>query len=124
MGLSQGGLATLINALESQPDFAVIASGYSVLSGKIEWSGHDQIIVPGISRRINEDSILQEFGDSKTKWLFTYGFEEQGIYKMEAQEMLTASAVEGLPNVEVEIHEKGHLFPVEEIRGFIKKKLK
>ncbi|WP_332910196.1 hypothetical protein [Algoriphagus boritolerans] len=124
MGLSQGGLATMINALESEPDIAIVSSGYSVLNEKIEWSGHDQIIIPGISKRLRAENVKDELAQSKTSWLFTYGLKEKGIYKMEANQSLTASLIDDLPNVDVDIHQEGHQFPVKEINRFLQNKLK
>ncbi|HSJ69443.1 MAG TPA: hypothetical protein VK921_17310 [Anditalea sp.] len=122
VGLSQGGLATLLNALESDPDYAVIASGYSVINyDKVEWSGHDQIIIPGISKELRQENLSNRLQESNTSWFFSYGKQEKGTYRIEADELWTQSIIGELSNVKVIIHEGGHQFPFEELKTFIEK---
>ena len=46
-GLSQGGEAALLVSLQAEPDFAVVASGFSVLQWQVTYSEFDQIFIPG-----------------------------------------------------------------------------
>ena len=49
LGISQGANAALLNALQSEPAGAVIASKYTVLFDKLLWAQFNQIIIPGRS---------------------------------------------------------------------------
>ena len=53
LGLSQGGDAALLNALQTRPTAAVVASGFSVLDEVLSWANSEQIIVPGYYRGFN-----------------------------------------------------------------------
>ena len=120
-GLSQGGIATLINAIQSEPTCAIVASGYSVVFHDLEGAGHDQIIgVPGYSTLFDEDRIYSILKKSHSQWLFSWGKKETGIYKMEAEEKTTANLIGKLKNVSITIHDNGHVFPVKQIVEFIK----
>ena len=122
-GLSQGGGAALLNALQSQPYAAIIASGFSVVDARVKWSGHNQIIIPGLQQRLNIDNIRARMRLLPTRFLFTYGKDENGTYKMEAHERLTCTYLSALQNVECGIHEYGHIFPVDIIQEFLSRKL-
>gem|GEM_PF-1865830 len=119
-GLSQGGAAAMLNALQSQPDRAIVAAGYSVLSGDAEWSGHNQLIaVPGYARLHDPQGLLGALQDSPTQWLFTYGKSETGIYRIEAYDGPTKRLLEHLERVNVVVHPGEHVFPVQEIANWL-----
>lgn len=120
-GLSQGGAAALLNALQSEPYAAIVSSGYSVINEKAEWSGFDQIIIPSTAyARLHDPAVLVEkLKRTPTKYLFTWGKEEKGTYRIEAEEQPSCKALETLPNVQCAIHDAGHLFPVAEIQSFL-----
>lgn len=118
-GLSQVGAAALLNSLQSQPYVAIIASGFSVLNARVMWADHNQIIIPGLQQRLSVDDIRSRIRALPTSFLFTYGKEETGTYKIEAEEHLTCEYLSTLQNVECRIHEYGHIFPVDIIREFL-----
>lgn len=118
-GLSQGGYATLISSLQSQPDVAIVASGFSVTFETVEWAGQDQIVIPGMHQRLSNESIRTTISQSRTHFLLTYGTGESDYYKMEAEEAPTAKYFSGIPNVEVKVHNGRHTFPVDVIEEFI-----
>ncbi len=122
-GLSQGGNAALLNSLQSQPDAAIIASGFTIINEKAKWAGHDQIIIPGIRNRLSFDVIRSRIQQSTTRFLFTYGKEDVGTFKIEAEERLTCDYLSGTQNVECKIHNGGHVFPKDIITGFLSKHL-
>ena len=118
-GLSQGGAATLLNALQSHPQVAIIASGFSVVNAWVKGAGYNQILIPGLQQRWTNEAIRARMQGLPTRFLFTYGQEETSTYKMEAYERLTCRYFAALPNVECGIHEYGHIFPVEIMRQFL-----
>lgn len=87
-GLSQGGGAALLNALQSEPDYAIIASGFSIINENAEWSGFNQIVIPDVGSTL--DSIADPISKLKTRFLFTWGIQEIGTYHIEAMERLSA----------------------------------
>ena len=118
-GLSQGGAATLLNALQSRPQVAIIASGFSVVNAWVKWAGYNQILIPGLQQRWTNEAMRARMQGLPTRFLFTYGQEETATYKMEAYERLTCRYFSALPNVECGIHEDGHIFPVDIIQQFL-----
>lgn len=109
-GLSQGGGAALLTSLQSQPTAAVIASGFSVIMERIHWSGHNQIIIPGIGQAYSNENVRKKITASPTQFLFTYGRQETLIYGLEAQEHYSCDFLSACPNVRCESHDGGHIF--------------
>ena len=109
-GLSQGGGAALLTSLQSQPTAAVIASGFSVIMERIHWSGHNQIIIPGIGQAYSNENVRKQIKATPTQFLFTYGRQESYIYRMEAEEGLSCAFLSECPNVRCESHDEGHIF--------------
>lgn len=119
VGLSQGGAAVMLNALQSKPKAAIVASGHHLDNGT-EWSGPNQLVgVPGYSALFGPLHLVDSLRSSPTEWLFTWGRNETGTYRIEAEERLMAGALEGLSNVSHAIHDGGHVFPVERIREWL-----
>ena len=119
-GLSQGGAATLINALQTHPTLAIVASGYSVINDLVEWSGHNQIIgVPGYGALNSPDNVRSALKNTPTEFLFTFGRAESGTYRIEAEEGRTAKELASLANIEFAVHDKGHVFPTAKISAFL-----
>ncbi len=119
VGLSQGGAAALINSLQSEPDATIVASGFSIMDYDILWSGHDQIIIPGLYQKLNADYIHKRISKMKTKFLFTYGKEEVGTYKEESIEQKTCTFFKELSHVTCGIHDGGHEYPAQMIQKFL-----
>ena len=118
-GLSQGGLAALINSIESKPNKAVIASGFSYFMKDPYRSSHNQIIIPGYRNDYNPDSVYQRIEESPTNFLFTWGLEEQGLYGKEALTKTTANFFQPLNNVRSIIHPEGHVYYEPAINEFL-----
>lgn len=118
-GLSQGGYVALLNALQSKPNKAIIASGFSILFDNPHQSGHNQFIVPGHNTFFNSDEIRKKIRASNSSYLFTYGKGESGIYGKEASEYLTKKYFENLKNVKVDFHSGGHTYDIETITNFL-----
>jgi len=115
-GLSQGGAAALLNAAQSRPDRAVVASGYTLVNSDVEWSGHNQIIGVREWARLSELQVfLDLLRNSPTKWFFSWGKAEDGPYRVEANGGPTAEVLGNIPTVTVVLHEGGHVFPAEDI---------
>ncbi len=111
-GLSQGGGAALLTSLQARPTAAVIASGFSVIMERIHWSGHNQIIIPGIAQAYSNENVRQKILASPTQFLFTYGRQETVIYGVEAHEHYSCDFLNACPNVRCESHDEGHVFHV------------
>lgn len=123
-GLSQGGAATLLNALQSRPTLAIVSSGHSVLFDQVEYAGANQLIgVPGYARLARTENLVAALRNSPTRWLFTWGRGETDVYGADAQARLTAGSVEPLDNVDAAIHDGGHVFAVNAIRQFVHRNL-
>lgn len=122
-GLSQGGGAVLLNSLQSHPDVAIVASGFSVINDHVSGAGHDQIIIPGLRLKLGVEQVRSRMRELPTMFLFTYGKGEKGNYKIEAHERPTCEYLSALQNVECEIHDYGHIFPKDIIREFLSRKL-
>lgn len=109
-GLSQGGTAGLINSLQSNPQKAVIASGFSVLMSKPYQSNLNQLIIPNYSAVYNPDGVKSKIEKNSTQFLFTWGTKEGGMYGKDAKERLTFKFFKGMTNVQSYIHQKGHVY--------------
>lgn len=119
-GLSQGGAAAMLNALESRPDLAIVSSGHSIVNNLAEWSGPGQLIgVPGLGALSTPHHLADRLAHTQTQWFFSWGTKERGTYKIEANEERTATVISHLPNVRTVIHDDGHIFPVEAIQIFL-----
>lgn len=119
-GVSQGGAAAMINALQSKPTAAVVSAGHSLLFDQVEYAGHNQLLnVPGYASLAKSATLAKALGSSPTTWLFTWGRADSDVYKVEADTGFTASYIEPLPNVDVSIHDGAHEFPVEDVRTFV-----
>ncbi len=118
-GLSQGGAAALLNSLQSQPNAAVIASGFSIISEKVQRANHNQIIIPGLQVVLPFNQIRSIIKAQRTRYLFTWGKQETGMYKIEADQHLSCRYLSGLSNVTCKVHDRGHVFPVDLIKQFL-----
>jgi len=118
-GLSQGGAALLIS-LQSKPDRALIASGFSVLFDYPYRSNHGQIIIPGYRKYYTSIKIKQIIKNTKTNFLFTYGIMEKGVYGLDAKEKLTLRFFDDMNNVKVLIHQEGHVYNESIVHKFFK----
>jgi hypothetical protein len=118
-GLSQGGEAALFNALQSAPDLAIVASGFSVLTESLDWAGFAQIMIPGLRQNYSNQKIREIISLSPTRYLFTYGKKESWAYKVEAEEQPISAYLGTLPNVSVAIHCRGHVYDLAAIEDFL-----
>ncbi len=123
-GLSQGGAAAMLNALQSRPDRAIVASGCSVLIGDADWSEHNQLIGVAQFSRLNEGpGLIEALRDSPTEWLFSWGRGETATYRIEANDGPTKRLLESNKLATVVIHNGGHAFPREEIAQWLSKSI-
>lgn len=121
-GLSQGGNAALMIALQVEPDVAIIASGYSVLnSGPVYVAGINQIVIPGFLDVYTPEYIANVMGQQSTQYMFTFGEAEAGIYGYESVEKVTEKSFNKIKNIQFYYHPDAHVFPVEAIISFLKK---
>jgi hypothetical protein len=119
IGLSQGGQAALYNALQSEPDGAIISSGFSVLHETMQGASLDQIIIPGMREYLSNDHIRGALIDSDTEFLFTWGRDERAIYGVEAWYRCTRSFFSGIYNVTCVSHSEGHVYPGDVVSVFL-----
>jgi len=122
-GLSQGGAAALLNVLQSQPTAAVIASGFSIINQQALWSGHNQIIIPGLRKRLSHETIRDRIRKLRTQFLFTYGKKEVGTYRIETTAGLSREFLSPCKNVEVRVHDGGHEYPTQLVAEFLRRSL-
>lgn len=114
----------MLNSLQSKPNQAIVASGHSIINAKAEWSGDSQLIgVPGYAEISRQEVLIDRLRQSPTQWFFSWGKQETGSYRIEAEEQRTAEVIRMLPNVTTAVHDKGHIFPVQEIRSFLSNSL-
>jgi hypothetical protein len=119
-GLSQGGTATLHVALQSNPDFAIVSSGYSILSEKINWAGFDQLMgIPGSELLATQNGFIDAIRNSPTQYFFTWGKKENMSYRSEAINRNTTIIMKNVANFHSVHHEQGHIFPSIEIKKFL-----
>ena len=119
-GLSQGGTATLHVALQSNPDFAIVSSGYSILSEKINWAGFDQLMgIPGSELLETQNGFIDAIRNSPTQYFFTWGKKENMSYRSEAINRNTTIIMKNVANFHSVHHEQGHIFPSIEIKKFL-----
>lgn len=120
MGLSQGGLAAFYVSLQASPDYAISASGFSLMQYKIHWSGHNQIVIPNLDNVYNLDAIKAIMADSPTRWLFTVGLAETGTLYEDAKTNITCDYLDTVgADVECVVHDGGHIFPIDVIERFL-----
>lgn len=121
MGLSQGGEASLINCLLTNPNKCVVASGYSVLNDKFSWLENGGIIIPNIQKKFNVETIKENIYLSSTRYIFTWGKKEYGVYKIESKNMNTCNEFVNLA-IDCFIHSGGHEFPESQIIKLLRDK--
>ena len=119
LGWSQGGYTAFLNSLQSHPASAVIASGYSILFDTLYPSDEQQVVIPGLFRIYSKQNVFNIISRSGTKYLFTYGKKEDGIYGREARERLTCSFLSKLPSVTCAIHDEGHIIQRDIVLPFL-----
>lgn len=122
-GLSQGGAATLLNAIQSKPDLAVIASGYSALGDAIEVSDFDQIVLPGFWRTHTPQEIGRKIASTPTHFLFTYGRDDTPLYRWDAEKNYTCRLLSAAPRVTCKIHGGPHDFSIKAVQAFLEANL-
>ena len=122
-GYSQGGAASLLLGLLTHPNFAVVASGHSVIHNDVPISGPDQISGLIEYGRLNRAAELRAAIAQRpsTRFLFTWGRNDSSSYQIETLRKPTVRALIGLPNVETMIHPGGHILPGPAIRLFLEK---
>jgi hypothetical protein len=124
VGLSQGGAAAMLIALQSSPDFTVVAAGHSLFFNDVEWSGPNQLVgVPGYAQLETAQAFRIAIRSSSSSWLFSWGLTDGDFHGMEARTRATAGVIQDLPNVEIAIHPGAHVFPVPDLQAFFRRHL-
>jgi hypothetical protein len=124
IGLSQGGAATLYSSLQSKPTAAVVASGFSVINQTYYRWSINQIIIPGLDVDFGLEEIRTIIKESPTRYLFVWGKQEQGAYRIESEEGYTGHFFQGLDNVACIAHEGGHIYPQDVVDRFLHQQLR
>lgn len=119
LGISQGGSAALLNSLQSKPEGAVISSGFSVMNKTFSKGGFKQIIIPNLNAQYGVDKTYEIIKESATRYLFTYGKQEKGIYGIEAEQHYTCNFFNALGNVRCMTHSSDHAFPIHAVDNFL-----
>lgn len=118
-GLSQGGAATLLNAVQSKPDVAVVASGYSAIANGLEISNFEQIVIPGYWDGFRPAALASKLGRMPSNFLFTWGLRDLPIYRLDREKALTCRFFKGKDNIACLSHSGGHEWPVGQIQSFL-----
>jgi len=121
VGLSQGGTAVLLNAIQSKPDYALVFSGYTVMD-EVSWSGFNQIIIPRINEFLSPDKLTAYLAETPTRYLFSWGEDERGYYGVEAHEKRTCRILVENNNVSCKSHPGGHVFSIDVAADFFSTK--
>lgn len=126
VGLSQGGEAALIIANLEQPDFAIVASGYSILNAEIELKNMKQTIYPNLRFLNKPSNVRQAIRQGKTKFLFSWGLREKSVYGFEAREKKTCKYFSEVASEKITCiyHGGKHVFPLKEVGAFIRDQTK
>jgi hypothetical protein len=119
IGISQGGQTTLYNALQSNPDGAIIASGFSALHERLVRAGLGQVIIPGMMDYLANDKIFEGIQNTDTEYLFSWGWRESGTYGIDARVGCTRDFLAPLLNTTSVIHGEGHVFPESAVTWFL-----
>ncbi len=119
-GLSQGGIAATLIALEVNPKYAIIASGPVKFLGEIGYGAHNQLLFPGIHMEVLGPSMYAAVKKSSTTYLFTMGRYETGVMAMDVKELSTFNLLRSAPNATCKLHSGGHEYPVNLIKDWIK----
>lgn len=123
IGLSQGGAAALLVALQAEPDVAIVSSGYSILNaGPVYIANIEQIVIPGFLSRYTPEYIRKTIQQQSTQYLFSYGQAENGIYGYEAAEKVTENFMKNVENASFYYHSKGHVYPEKGITDYLQSK--
>jgi hypothetical protein len=118
-GLSQGGHAALLNAVQSKPTAAVVASGYTLLYEKLRMSGYGQIVIPGLVADFGPEKLFSIIKNSDTRYLFTFGKGDEGVCRIEAEEGYVCDFFEPLSNVSCQVHDGAHIYPDKIVDDFM-----
>lgn len=118
-GLSQGGTAAMLVAVETEPSDAIIASGPLKIYDDISISGYNTIVFPGYQEKILSDSLYQRLKYLKTRFLFLYGKREVGLVMDDLKNLSIFSLLKGSGNVRCSLHNGGHIYPEQLVRKYV-----
>ena len=120
LGLSQGGAATLFNALQTEPLACMVASGFTITWSKYKWANFQQVLIPGVDALYNPNQIYQTIARSKTRFFLSFGLQDSEDYRFDAMNGYTRDFFQPLNNVNCVIHDDGHVFPEKEMTVFLR----
>ena len=121
-GQSQGGDAALLVSLQAEPDFAVIASGFSVLQWQVTRAEFDQIVIPGQYKVYSPDRVRAILTSQKTHYFFSYGLQEHLYYGLDATTGASCGFLGAIDPQRIKclIHDGGHGMVSERVLEFIR----
>ena len=119
LGLSEGTKVAQVAAVLSEPDIAVLASGFSAAKGKAIVDG-EAIYTIGFENNVyflpDFPNMLQS---TPTKFVYAFGRREEGIEGGEAVTGFTCKKFSKYGKVRCILHDGGHGFPAREISRLI-----
>ncbi len=119
LGLSQGGGAALLNALQTAPAACLVCSGFSALAPRFRWANFGQIIIPGLDRMFSNDRIRADIARSPTRFLFSHGRTDSADYRFDLEGSDTRAFLAPLANAVYLAHDSGHCYPEAAVEDFL-----
>ena len=98
---------------------AIALAGFSVINETFSRGGLGQIMIPNLNAHYGVDKTYEIIKKSATRYLFTYGEQEKGIYGIEAEQHDTCSFFKALGNVRCMTHSSDHAFPIHAVDNFL-----
>ncbi|QIL02430.1 hypothetical protein G7078_06250 [Sphingomonas sinipercae] len=122
-GVSQGGTAALLNALQSAPDLAIVASGYSALGEQLEIANFQLIAIPGYWDEIAPAALAAKLKAMPTRFFFSWGLQDTPLYRLDAESNYTCKRFRDISTVTCRAHPDGHAYPISLVRSFLNSNL-
>jgi hypothetical protein len=112
VGLSQGGMASMILSLMTEPTAAVIASGFTTLIYNDYYADINQIIIPDWTTKFSQQNTYDIIDRKSTYYLFSYGENDNYYYALDRQDSITYNVLRGTNKVSLSTTNYGHTFPL------------
>lgn len=115
LGLSQGGYASFLLSLISEPTGSVVASGYSVLGDEAYYGNVNQIIIDDLQGHFSKEAIYEIIDKKSTLYLFSWGKNEGDYYEVENEYLTTYNYFKSTNKVDYYTEHTGHYYPPYEV---------
>lgn len=115
LGLSQGGYASLLVSLISEPTASIVSSGYSILFDDVYFADINQIVIPDLPYHFSKEKIYDIIDQKSTYYLFSWGNAESGVYGYEANHLATYQFLSPTGKVYYHSDHSEHLFPPHDV---------